>query len=240
MPVRILNNIDHRDLKVDPKPRERYGDFVNRAVVMITEYPELHKELPILVHKDSDKYEAHAILGLESNENLFIEDNQWTTRHLPAALARGPFSFGHQRREKDGQEEQDTVILVDEEDPRCNATEGEPVFLKLGGESRYLEYIKKTLQMAELGMKADTLFFDLLRELELLEPAAIQVTLNDSLQINFSNYYTINQERLAQLNGDQLLRINRAGFLGSIFYMLSSMSNFNRMIALKNARSSVD
>ena len=34
---------------------------------------------------------AHAILGFEKDENLFVENDRWTATHVPATLARGPF-----------------------------------------------------------------------------------------------------------------------------------------------------
>ncbi len=238
MTNKILNNVDHKDLKIDIQPSERYGDSVNRVAVVATEYSDLHKQFPILIHKNTETGElaSHAILGLEKDENLFIENDEWQVQHLPAMLARGPFSIGYQKKEENGEEITDTLIMVDEEHPRCSNEEGEPVFLEFGGESPYLEYMKKVLKTLETGIRVDKMFFGLLEEMDLLEPVSIELTLTSEKKINFNGYYTINQTNLSQLDGDQLTRLNQANILGLIFFLISSVDNFEKMIEMKNAK----
>ncbi len=238
MKNKILNNIDHKDLTIDIRPGSAYGDHINRALALSSEYSDLHKEFPILLYKDPESSEmhAHAILGFEKDENLFIEKGEWLSNYIPATMARGPFSIGYQHRGENGGDFSETVIMVDESNPRCNADVGEPVFLEQGGESPYLEHIKKVLQVIDSGVKADRLFFSLLQEMELLEEVAITITLTETSHINFKNYYTINQGRLATLSGDNLEKLNKAGALGLVFFLVSSLGNFSRMIELKNAK----
>ena len=240
MNKKLLNNVDHKDLRVDIRPRRRYGDFVNRALVLSTEFVDLHKEFPILIHKDekSGQPAAHAILGLEKDENLFIADGEWQTQFVPATLARGPFSIGYQHVEINGEESTEIAVMVDENDPRCGAEGGEAVFLEYGGESPYLEYVKKALQKIEDGLHADKVFFGLLTELDLLEPVSVKLTLSEEKQVGFSGYHTVSQAKLAALDGDALQKLNAAGALGLVFFLASSVGNFQRLIALKNARAS--
>jgi hypothetical protein len=239
MAKKILNNIAHKDLTVDARPSQRYGDFVNRAPVLTTEYSDLHKQFPILIHISADPEElaGHAILGFDKDENLFIENGEWRVHYVPAALARGPFSIGYRNREEDDGESREFLIMVDEDDPRCGADDGEAVFLEFGGESPYLEYIKKVLKTVETGLHVDKLFFGLLQELDLLEPVSIKITLTSESAVEFKGYYTINQAKLARLDGDNLRKLNEAGVLGLVFFMISSLDNFEKMIDLKNARS---
>ena len=239
MAYQPLNNVEHKELRVDSRPLAQYGLMVNRAIVHTPEFPELHKTFPLLIftHPETGEMATHAILGLERSENLFIADGVWQCAQLPAELARGPFAFSHQRqRAEDGREVVQTLMLVDTADPRCNAGSGEQIFLPQGGDSPCLERIKRALQTIELGINADKLLFRLLQQHNLLEPVKIQVQLNAGMQINFASYQTINLERLQALDGNALHHINQAGFLGSVFYLLSSLSNFNHLIALKNAR----
>ena len=241
MTKKILNNVDHKDLRIDTRPDTRYGDFVNRALVFSTEYIELQREFPILIWQNtaSQAFESHVILGLERDENLFIENSEWQSRFIPATLARGPFSIGYQRREQHDGESAEVVVMVDEDHPRCGVEAGEAVFLEHGGESRYLEYIKKVLQKIEDGLRADAVFFGLLQKLDLLEPVSIKISLTEEKQVNFRGYHTINQERFANLDGSGLLELNRAGVLGFVFFAASSLGNFQKLIELKNARPSV-
>ena len=85
----VLNNVDHKNVKVDTRPESNQN--VNRSLVYATEINELHKEFPLVFYKHPDTGQAqlHAILGLEKDENLFVSENGWTTRFVPALLARG-------------------------------------------------------------------------------------------------------------------------------------------------------
>ena len=133
----ILTSDRHLDVRVDTRARREYGDLVNRAVALSTEFDELHKEFPLLVHRgEGGEYTAHAILGLDHDENLFVEGDRWITRTLPATIARGPFSLGYVRKEgaADDAAPADIKVMIDEQHPRLSG-EGIPVFLPLGGES---------------------------------------------------------------------------------------------------------
>ena len=93
----VLNNVDHKDIKVDTQPASTLD--VNRTLAYAT---ELHKEFPLVFHKNPETglTQLHAILGLERDENLFVGENGWTTRFVPALLARGPFSLGYKKPNK--------------------------------------------------------------------------------------------------------------------------------------------
>lgn len=240
MAAKILNNIDHKNLRVDVRPDPRYGEFANRVAVLTTEYSDLHKQFPILIHKNAELGElaSHAVLGLDNDENLFIENNEWQTHYVPAMFARGPFSIGYKRGADGGEVPEDILVMVDEADPRISTDNGEAVFLEFGGETNYLQYIRKVLRTIQTGAAVDKLFFGLLQELELLEPVAIRVALSSEKAIDFKGYHTINRDRLAELDADSLYKLNTAGVLGLVFFLISSLDNFEKMIELKNARDS--
>lgn len=238
MTKKILNNVDHKDLKVDVRPNERYGDCVNRAAILTTEYSDLHKQFPILIHKDGETgaLASHAILGFDKDENLFVDNGEWLAQWVPATLARGPFSIGYRSREHDAEEVREILIVVDEEDPRCGVADGQAVFLEFGGESPYLEYIRKVLATVEDGLHVDKVFFSLLQELDLLEPVSIKIALSAERAIDFNGYHTIDRQKLMKLDGESLAKLNAAGVLGLVFFVISSLDNFEKLIALKNAR----
>jgi hypothetical protein len=235
----VLNNVDHKNLKVDTRPESSNNKHVNRTLVHATEIAELHKEFPLVFYKhpDNGQTQLHAILGLEKDENLFIGENGWTTRFVPALLARGPFSLGYNKTEND--EPSTPIICIDMEDPRVNTEHGEDIFLQFGGEAPYLDYVKKALKTIERGLQFDKTLFTLAESMALLEPVAIQIKLSNVEEVNFSDYYTVNQEKLAQLDGESLAKLNQFGVLSLLYFVLSSMGNFQQLIELKNAKSAM-
>ncbi len=237
----VLSNVEHKDLKIDTRHCARYGDNVNRCLAFSPEFDELHKEYPILFHKDPETsaFHAHAILGFDKDENLFLDDDGWSGNYVPALLARGPFLIGFQDQEIDGKMRKEPVIHIDMDNPRVGVDDGQAVFLPFGGDTPYLEQVMRTLQVIHQGAVSDKTLFSSLESMDLLEPVSIEVTLSNIDKINFHNYYTVNKEKLAQLDGDNLEKLNKSGVLNLAIFALSSLGNFNKLIELKNIKSAI-
>jgi len=238
MAITILTNDQHRSVAVDTRARPEYGDLVNRAVALSAEFNELHREYPLLLRKTDEApgFIAHAILGFEKDENLFVEGERWISTFIPASLARGPFSVGYVRGRDDGDDAPAAIrVMIDDQHPRLRP-DGQPVFLPLGGETPYLQGIKRVLQTVDAGLRADRVLYRELAAMELLEEVKIQVSVFAELRYDFSGYYSVNQAKFAALNGEQLLRLHRAGILGLVYFLISSLGNFQKLVNLKVAR----
>jgi hypothetical protein len=240
MATTILSSETHLAVAVDTRACHEYGDLVNRSIVLGSELNTLHKEFPILLHQTGDTagFVGHAIMGFDKDENLFVENERWITRTIPASMARGPFSLGYVRPNGNEQQPTSIKVMIDEEHPRLRA-DGQPVFLQLGGESVYLEGIKRVLQCIDAGLQFDRVLYPELVAMELLEPVDIQISINSEQQYNFLGYYTVNQERLAALSAEQLLRLNRLGLLAPLYFLISSLDNFQRLVDLKRSRAAL-
>jgi hypothetical protein len=90
--------------------------------VLPTEFEAVQREYPILLRKDpSGDYQAVALLGLDRDENLFLEGENWRgTRYVPAVQQRGAFSIALQDS-GDGSEPT-PMIHVDLDHPRVSAS----------------------------------------------------------------------------------------------------------------------
>ncbi|GBL04352.1 SapC family protein [Glaciecola sp. KUL10] len=236
--IEVLNNIEHKDLKIRPIESHGEGLSVNRSLVYVSEVANLHKEFPLVIHKDEDEndLQLHAILGFEKDENLFVDENGWISKHAPALLKRGPFSLGYANTEDTNNtaSQENPLICIDVDDPRVSAEQGEAIFLPFGGEAPLLQDIKSSLQLIQMGMKYNATLFAMINEFDLLEPLSIQIKLNSEEEINLQGYYTIRQDTLTSLSGEALEKLNKFGVLSVLFYLLSSLSNFQHMIDIKN------
>ena len=237
----LLNNVEHKDVNVDPSHRAEYGDSVNRVLAFSTEFGDLQKEYPILFYKDpkTETFQAHAILGLSKDENLFLGDDGWQGNYVPAILGRGPFLIGFQDREVDGKMVKEPVIHIDMANPRVGAKNGQPLFLAYGGDTPYLEKVMQTLQVIHQGAALDEEIFSTLESMGLFEPVNIEISLSNIANVNLADYYTINKDKLAQLDGESLERLNKMGILSLVFCALISLGNFNKLIELKNKRMAI-
>lgn len=229
----LLNNIEHADLKV--RRGVDAGDRVNQVLVFPTEFGEVQREFPIFFRRDAaGAFQAVALLGLEKNENLFLGEDGWQSRYVPAIQERGPFLIGLQEQKLQGETHREPMVLVDLEHPRVNKTEGEPLFLAQGGNAPYLERIAHILRVIHQGAEIAKDMFAAFEQADLIEALNVEVKLSDAEQINLPGLHTISAPRLAALDGAVLEMLNKAGFLQAAFHVLASLPNVSRLIDIKN------
>jgi len=117
-----------------------------------------------------------------------------------------------------------------------NEAEGESVFLEHGGNSEYLEQVNSILQVINEGSQRNAPFADMLLGMDLLESFVLDVQLDEGSEHRMSGFYTINEETLKGLTGDDLVILNNNGFLEPIYMVIASMSNLPDLVELKNLR----
>lgn len=226
----LLNNIDHKDLRVIT----RHGRDITDSHAFVPTFPAefrlLQAHYPIIFRKESEahSFEPVALLGFESDENLFLEEARWDAGTIPLLVDRLPFMIG-----RDGDE---LMIHIDLDSPRVSQHEGEPIFLPHGGMSPYLENVNSMLLAIHEGMAANAAFVEALVKHELIEGFSLDVTLDDGSQNRLAGFYTINEDRLAALDAATLDSLHKAGYLSAIYFQLASLSNFRALIDRKNAR----
>ena len=223
----LLNNVDHKDLRVITQRGDAWGDNLMLAVTFPAEFRTLQAHYPIVFRKSNEgAFEPVALFGFQEGENLFLRDGRWDATDLPLSVERLPFMIG-----VSGQE---LMMHVDLDSPRVSSTVGEPVFLPHGGNTEFLERMNSTLLALHQGLQDIAGFSEALLQNELLESFVFDIELNDGSQNRLAGFYMINEDRLAALDGAVLERMNRAGYLAAIYFALASLSNFRALIERKN------
>jgi hypothetical protein len=228
----LLNNIEHKHLRVITARGPDYGDAVMSALSFPAEFRELQADYPIVFARsgDGDGFDALALLGFEQGENLFLGQDGWDAHYIPLSIERQPFLIG---RPASGSEDE-LLIHVDMDSPRLSNERGEPLFLSYGGSSEHLERISRVLRTIHDGLQTGRDFIAALVHLELLESFVLDIELDDGSQNRLAGFYTIHEERLAALNPEQLGRLHAAGYLQAIYMVVASMSRFRDLIERKN------
>ncbi|WP_313931980.1 SapC family protein [Sphingomonas sp. BAUL-RG-20F-R05-02] len=234
--VVLLDNVAHADLRVATGYAVRFGDSVNQCAVFPTEFDEVQREYPILLRKDTaGAFYAVALLGLDRDENLFLNDAGWQARHVPVVHQRGAFMIGMVDR---GTGEREPMIHVDLDHPRVGSGEGQAVFLPHGGQSPYLDHIVRVLQVVHDGLAQRAAMFAAFEAADLIEPVRLEIALDEATSYDIPDCYTIGAGRLAGLDAAGLAALNHAGFLRHAFLIASSLGNIGRLIDMKNRRRS--
>ncbi|HEX5688226.1 MAG TPA: SapC family protein [Ideonella sp.] len=250
----LLNNVDHKDLRVITRRGAAYGDDVMLAVTFPSEFRNLQAHYPIVFQKSHDgtTFQPVALFGFRDGQNLFLRGDRWDAHYLPLAIERQPFLIGVDRDE--------LMVHVDLDNPRVSLPrnegplpsflspagggpgtgpggldEGEPVFLPYGGMTEYLDRINSVLLTIHQGLQDNPAFSAALLQHELLEPFALDIERADGSQHRFSGFYTIHEERLHKLGGHALEQLNQAGHLLAIYMAVASLSRLRDLIERANS-----
>jgi hypothetical protein len=227
----ILNNVEHKNLRVITARGPEYGDAIMSALTFPAEFRDLQAYYPIVFARAEDgDFTALALFGFEHGENLFLGPDGWDVPVLPLSVERQPFLIGRS--------DEELQVHVDLDSPRIRdgGLEGEAAFLTYGGTSEYLERITSVLRTIHEGLEASRGFMAALTELELLESFVLDVELDDGSQHRLHGFYTINEERLQALPAERIERLHRAGYLQAIHMQIASLSQFRTLIARRNRR----
>jgi hypothetical protein len=232
----LLNSIDHKDVKVVSERSQQYGDNVWYSLTFPAEFRSVQAYYPIFFNKDTNtgQFFSVALFGFEEQENLFLTDNSWEVPYLPLSIARQPFLIGLQKTNEDGEDKEQRVLHIDMDHPRVNQVKGEALFLEFGGNTPYLDSMADMLETIHHGIVDSKIFIDLLIEHELLETFTLDLELNDNSKHQMVGFYTINEEKLSELDNETLAILHARGYLQAIYMAIASQSNIRGLLNRKN------
>ncbi len=230
----ILNPADHGTLRVRTEASAALGDNVMACLTVPAEFRAVQAHYPIVFRRDGEtgKLAALALFGFDSGENLFLAGDSWDALYKPLALAVQPFLIGRPANDDDVPQ-----VHVDRGHARISTSgEGVRVFDDSGQPTPYLEAIASKLGDLDFAWRASDGFFATLERYDLIEPFSLDVTLDNGSQQSLVGFQTINEDRLAALDGAALQSLQAQGHLTAIFMVLASLSQFAALVARMNAR----
>lgn len=229
----ILTADTHRDLRVSTYRGPEMGDDVMCCVTVPAEFRQVQNEYPILfrMNAERDAFSAFALFGFENGENLFLDGDRWTARYRPLAIDIQPFLIGLPTGGK-GEKQ----VHIDMASARISDGEGMRVFDDHGRPTPYMETIAEKLGELDAGYQASADFYAALVKYNLLEPMALDITLNDGSTNRFVGFHVIHEERFRALEADDVVALHAKDYLLPIYMALASLSNIGALVDRKNSR----
>lgn len=224
----LLHNVEHKDLKIIPGRGTRFGDGEMMSPTFPAEFRNVLAHYPIVFREtgNAQRYEPVALFGFQDGENLFATDYAWDALYVPLAVARQPFLMGLSG--------DSLLVHVDLDHPKVSTTIGEPLFLEFGGNSEFLEYINSTLLALHQGLQSNAGLVAALLEHGLIEPFTLDIELNNGAHNQLVGFATINEEKLAALDGAALERLHTPGHLLAAHLIVASLIKLRELIDRKN------
>ena len=225
-----LDKDAHRDLKVDTRPSEAYGDNMGMIGVVPREFARLVGHYPIFLRRTpaGDAFECGVVLGFGNSENLFLTGDGWDALYVPLNIQRQPFAVFS--RPEDG----NLVVTIDMDSPRLTQEGGEALFLSDGAPSEYLQRVTGALNEMVQGARMGFEYTAKLEQLGLIEKVRVDLKFADSSEVKLDGLYSISREKLQALAGEHLAELRDLGYLEWIYIQLASLVHMNDLLARKN------
>ena len=229
----ILHSAAHGALRVHTGAGARFGDDAMACLTVPAEFRRVQAHYPIVFRRDlaTGALSALALFGFEPGENLFLRGDRWDAPYRPLAMAIQPFLIG-----QPGEAGGEPQVHIDLDHPRiARDGEGTRLFDDDGRPTPLVESVAEMLGDLDHGHREGAGFFAALEQYDLLEPFSLDVTLDDGARHTLVGFHTIDEARLAALDGPALEALNAAGHLLRIHLAMASLSQFNALVARKNA-----
>lgn len=223
-----LNKEVHGELYLEGVEGYLHTQETNSIYIAAIEFLQISKEYPIVFAKSPDeKIFPVALLGLQKNKNLFVDDKgKWGADYIPAYVRRYPFILA-----TPDEKEATFTVCIDESFPGFNtAKEGEPLFDEKGNQHEILNQAVDFLKDYQSHVQLTTLFCENLSKLDLLEPMQANIERADGDNTSLGGFMGINRDKLKELKPAKLTELLKSDQMELIFAHLASLSNINGLM----------
>lgn len=225
-----LSSVDHKDWKLLPAADASFIKNLHAFPLGVEEFAMAQRSFPI-VFSSSEPPVPLALMGLNDGVNTFVgEDGTFTepNAYVPAYIRRYPFMLARLSPDSD-----DLSLCFD---PSAGiigpGDEGQPLF---DGDqpSETTQNIMKFCEEFEIAWNKTQAFVQELTTLDLLIDGEVAIEVAGAPQpFIYRGFRMISEEKLRELSGDKLRKMNQNGMLPLLFAHLFSLSQmsvlFNR------------
>jgi len=232
----------HKHLRINPEAAELHGAKLNMIPVVVSEFTNLAVQYPIVIAKNEEtgQFSLSALFGFEQYENLYWQNGEWQGLYLPLQIRRQPFFVGNTANADDGDK---NLVCIDTNSPTIVTSDNQQdseklqtLFNNTGSDSPYFETVKQYLAQLIQGEYDNKNLLKTLAALDLIQPLALEITFVNGQNTRLNGLYTVNQDKLATLNAEQVARLHQEKLLQPIYTMVTSLGQIYALIERKNQR----
>ncbi|HYH42093.1 MAG TPA: SapC family protein [Burkholderiales bacterium] len=176
---------------------------------------------------------AMAILGLEAQQNLFVDEKgTWDANsYVPAYVRRYPFCMA--RVTAGGKEQAERIACVEKS---ALADDGEALYDEKGQALPAWEPTKNLLFEFEADLTRTEEMCATLQSLGLFEPFSVQAVPKGGAPLEMTGVHRVAEQKLADLSPDNLKDLMQKGVLSRVYAHILSQLNFQRLLDRRAAK----
>lgn len=226
----LLDPAKHQDIKIKAHSNFSFSKHQHQVSLVVHEFGAAASSFPVVYMKEPQQgqFRAVALLSLIAGENHFYSDKEWQGVHLPSAFLRTPFELG-----PDPSQEKTLTLYLDDHSDYVNTTEGEALYQD-GEPSQFLQQVQSKMADYYQQEQLTHQFTQQLLTLKLLKEIELHLEFSDGKKNGIKGIYTIDEERLRQLDDATILELNKANFILPIHGIVLSLIQVNRLIKYHN------
>ncbi|WP_372742965.1 SapC family protein [Neptunomonas sp.] len=221
----------HRDWALEHRTDFEFAGHSNFVPLAAVEFPAAAAEYAIVFAGSEGAVNPVAILGLKSDENLYLDEkNSWDAKYIPAFVRRYPFVFSK------NEDASKFTLCIDEKYQGWNQDgRGKNLFDSNGERTEYLKNTLNFVQSYQRDFIRTQAFCRKLEALDLLTTMAARFKLPSGEKAQLTGFMAIDREKLAALPGDKLAELAKSGELEMMYLHLQSLRNLERVLLRNKA-----
>jgi hypothetical protein len=201
-----------------------------------SEFVPAGRHYPIVfISGDGKSYNAVAVVGMSSKENLFVSDGRWAGEaYMPAYARRYPFCMA--KVNVNQVEQKNRLICIEQS---AIDEKGEAMFDKNGQPTSKWQDLEKLLGEYETDLERTREMCSILADYGLFEPFTMQAKLKPEKgggAMQLGGMHRVAEKNIENLNAAQLKNLIRRGILARIYVHLLSLEHFGNLLDRKAAR----
>jgi hypothetical protein len=214
-----------------------YAMSAHAVPLQVTEFGPASLAYPIIF--GGEQLAPLAVMSIRPNENLFISDQGEFEMavYVPAFIRRWPFVLANN-------DEQQKLIVCIDRSANVLAVGGELPLFENGQPSAFTQQAIQFCTDFETERRRTEQFVQTLRALDLLESKQTTFTPRDldgtvGQPVQLADYFAVSEEKLAALPPTTIAELHASGALRQIYAHLTSMLNWDRLVAKTAARAPI-
>ena len=230
-----LSRSEHAGLRIRADLVEASAAAQHLVPIVVSEFRKAAVQYPIVFAKspETGRFSAYVLNGLGIEENLFWSGTELDVAYVPLNVRRQPFYVGtNDTPDSPGS----NVLCIDLDSPCLDGSGAKMLVNPDGSDSNYLKEILSILGELVAGRKATEQFIATVLSLDLLTPIMLDIVLEDGTPLQVTGLYSIDEEKLKQLDAGEVARLWQTGTLDLIYTVLIASGQIFKLIRLKNQR----
>lgn len=230
--IEQLNNQQHKNVRIKRNTDVSDLSTQNILPLVLAEFPSAALEFPVCFIKNpqNEEYQVVALMGIESGENLFVNDSNWDASYMPARYTHTPFGLL-----KNPEDENQFGIAIDAEHRLISDSEGEALFNEDGTETEFLTKQKESMTNYLDQEHQTKRFAKELEDAGLLVTRSIGMNIGEK-KMNVDGISMVDEEKLKELSDEDFLALHKKGMLSFIYTHLISMRQVQNLMRRKAKR----